>query len=161
MSASERLSETYFQRFSYAERALLTAKKQGLACMCLSISDLRKIAEIRKNRSKGHLGAKERQEKGRKMSVIPTKLFQDKLLDHVCHAVLLVAVGDVVGRVLDVFRRVGHGHAEPREAYHALVVVAVTAGDDLLATDAGQLKEAFQRVSLVDAGRHALQEETG
>ncbi len=95
------------------------------------------------------------------MSVIPTKLFQDKLLDHVRYTVLLVAVGDVVGRVLDVFGRIGHGDAESCEAYHALVVVAVTAGDDLLAADAGQLKEALQRMRLVDAGRHALQEETG
>ena len=77
------------------------------------------------------------------------------------HAVFLVAVGDVVGGVLNVFRCVGHSDAESREAYHALVVVAVTAGDDLLATDAGQLKEPLQRVRLVDAGRHALQEETG
>lgn len=63
----------------------------------------------------------------------------------------------VVGKGLDVLRRIGHGDASPGVTQHADIVVTVTAADDVCRRNAQEVEKFLQAKGFIDAARRHFQ----
>ena len=77
------------------------------------------------------------------------------------HPVFFIAIGDIVGGILHLYRGVCHRHSQSCIFYHPLVVVTVAHSYHLLALDAQLSEKAGKRLLLFYAGGHTLQKEAG